>query len=104
MPVATIADSQRQLPLRQLAETIQIEQQPDETIAMVGFMKPSLVFYTQEPVLYTYNPAAKKLQATGQALVVGHPDEIATAIGVSQSGEVLQTAGTYQLARLTFKP
>ncbi|EKU98656.1 PMT family glycosyltransferase, 4-amino-4-deoxy-L-arabinose transferase [Leptolyngbya sp. PCC 7375] len=104
LPVAAIADSQRQLPLRQLAETIQTEQQPDETIAMVGFMKPSLVFYTQSPVLYTYNPDSEQLQATGQALVVGHPNEIATAISASQSGEILQTAGTYQLARVIFTP
>ncbi|MGD1951860.1 MAG: ArnT family glycosyltransferase [Leptolyngbyaceae cyanobacterium] len=104
LPVATIADSQRQLPLRQLAETIETVQQPDETIAMVGFMKPSLAFYTQQPVLYAYNPASEQLQAAGQALVVGHPDEIATAISVSQSGKILQTEGVYQLARLTFAP
>ncbi|MBE9065639.1 glycosyltransferase family 39 protein [Leptolyngbya cf. ectocarpi LEGE 11479] len=104
LPVAAIADAQRQLPLRQLAETIQTEQQPDETLAMVGFMKPSLVFYTRRPVLYVYNPDSEQLQATGQALVVGHPDEIATAISVSQSGEILQTQETYQLARLVFAP
>ncbi|MEM6256413.1 MAG: glycosyltransferase family 39 protein [Cyanobacteria bacterium P01_D01_bin.156] len=104
LPVAAIADSQRQLPLRQLAATVKAEQQPDETLAMVGFMKPSLVFYTQRPVLYVYNPDSETLQQTGQALVVGHPEEIATAITTSQSGEILQTAGTYQLARLTFTP
>lgn len=104
LPVAAIADSQRQLPLRQLAKTIQTEQQADETIAMVGFMKPSLVFYTQRPVLYVYNPDSDQLKATGQALVVGHPDEIATAMGVSQSGEILDSRETYQLARLVFSP
>ncbi|MEM7794164.1 MAG: glycosyltransferase family 39 protein [Cyanobacteria bacterium P01_C01_bin.118] len=100
LPVATIANNQRQLPLRQLAQTIR--QQPDETLAMVGFMKPSLVFYTQRPVLYVYNPDSEQLRTTGQALVVGHPDEILIAIGASQSGEILETAGTYQLARLVF--
>ena len=69
---------------------------------MVGFMKPSLVFYTQRPVLYVYNPESEQLQATGQALVVGHPDEIATTMNMGQTGEILQTAGTYQLARLSF--
>ncbi len=103
LPVAAIADSQRQLPLRQLAQTMLAEQQPDETLAMVGFMKPSLAFYTQRPVLYVYNPDSEQLQATGQALVVGHPEEVATAISVSQSGEILETVGTYQLARLVFK-
>lgn len=104
LPVAAIADSQRQLPLRQLAETIQAEQQPNETLAMVGFMKPSLVFYTQRPVLYVYNPDSETLQETNQALVVGHPEEIATAISTSQAGEILRTEGTYQLARLVFNP
>lgn len=104
LPMAAIADSQRQLPLREIARTIQAEQQPDETLAMVGFMKPSLVFYTQRPVLYVYNPDSEQLQTTGQALVVGHPEEIIKAISVSQSGEILQAEGTYQLARLIFNP
>ena len=103
LPVAAVADSQRQLPLRQLANTIRTEQQPGEALAMVGFMKPSLVFYTQRPVLYVYNPDSQQLRSTGQALVVGHPDEIATAISISRSGEILQTEETYQLARLLFE-
>ncbi|MEM6353808.1 MAG: glycosyltransferase family 39 protein, partial [Cyanobacteria bacterium P01_D01_bin.14] len=36
LPVAAVADSQRQLPLRQLASTIRTEQQPGEALAMVG--------------------------------------------------------------------
>ena len=102
LPIAQIADSQRQLPLRQLAQTIQAEQQPEETLAMVGFMKPSLAFVTQRPILYVYNPDSEQLKATGQVLVVGHPDEIETSISHSQSGKIIETAGTYQLARLIF--
>ncbi|MEO0870074.1 MAG: hypothetical protein AAFY17_16915, partial [Cyanobacteria bacterium J06642_11] len=60
--------------------------------------------YTQRPVLYTYNPDSDTLQQTGQALVIGHPEEIATTLAVSQSGEILQTEGTYQLARVVFNP
>ena len=102
LPIAQIADSQRQLPLRQLAQTIQAEQQPEETLAMVGFMKPSLAFVTQRPIMYVYNPDSEQLKATGQVLVVGHPDEIETSISHSQSGKIIETAGTYQLARLIF--
>lgn len=101
LPVAAIADSQRQLPLRQLAQTAVEQRQPDETLAMVGFMKPSLVFYTQQSVLYIYSPDSETLRAVGQALVVGHPEEIAQAAG-EQPKEILQTAGTYQLARIQF--
>ncbi|NEP60082.1 MAG: glycosyltransferase family 39 protein [Symploca sp. SIO2G7] len=104
LPVSAIADAQRQRPLRQLAKTIQVKQQADETLAMVGFMKPSLVFYTERPVLYIYNPDSETLQATGKALVVGHPEEIKTAMAASQSGAILQTEARYQLARLHFTP
>jgi 4-amino-4-deoxy-L-arabinose transferase-like glycosyltransferase len=50
IPAAVIVDGQRQLPLRQLADTIVEVQQPNEPIVMIGFSKPSLVFYTQRPI------------------------------------------------------
>ncbi|MBI4782161.1 MAG: glycosyltransferase family 39 protein [Oscillatoriophycideae cyanobacterium NC_groundwater_1537_Pr4_S-0.65um_50_18] len=52
MPAAMIMDSQRQLPLRQMAAAIVQVQQPTEPAVMIGFAKPSVVFYTQRPVLY----------------------------------------------------
>ncbi|MBW4660871.1 MAG: glycosyltransferase family 39 protein [Drouetiella hepatica Uher 2000/2452] len=52
MPATAIMDSQRQLPLRQMAVAIVQAQQPAEPAVMVGFAKPSMVFYTQRPITY----------------------------------------------------
>ncbi|ACB50888.1 unknown [Crocosphaera subtropica ATCC 51142] len=50
LPVAQIVDNQRQLPLRELSTTVKAERQPEERLAFLGFMRPTLVFYTQEVV------------------------------------------------------
>ncbi|MDJ0598803.1 MAG: glycosyltransferase family 39 protein [Crocosphaera sp.] len=50
LPVAKIVDNQRQLPLRELSTIVKIERQPNERLAFLGFMRPTLVFYTQEVV------------------------------------------------------
>jgi 4-amino-4-deoxy-L-arabinose transferase-like glycosyltransferase len=56
MPAVQIVDAQRQLPLRQLAATVVAVQQPGEEVVMVGFEKPSLVFYTQGAVYFKTDP------------------------------------------------
>ena len=50
LPVAKIVDNQRQLPLRELSTIVKTERQPEERLVFLGFMRPSLVFYTQEVV------------------------------------------------------
>ncbi|MGK7940676.1 MAG: ArnT family glycosyltransferase [Crocosphaera sp.] len=50
LPVAQIVDNQRQLPLRELSTIVKTERQPEERLAFLGFMRPTLVFYTQEVV------------------------------------------------------
>ncbi len=47
MPLFFLLDGQRQLPLRQIADTINQQRQPQEELVTIGFEKPSLVFYTQ---------------------------------------------------------
>jgi hypothetical protein len=49
MPASGIIDSERQLPLRQIAESVVQVEAPGEKLLMIanGFEKPSLVFYTQ---------------------------------------------------------
>ncbi|MEL4897763.1 ArnT family glycosyltransferase [Crocosphaera sp. Alani8] len=49
-PVAKIVDNQRQLPLRELSSVVKTERQQEERLAFLGFMRPTLVFYTQEVV------------------------------------------------------
>jgi 4-amino-4-deoxy-L-arabinose transferase-like glycosyltransferase len=52
MPATMLMDSQRQLPLRQMAAAIVQFQQPNEPAMMIGFEKPSLVFYAKRPIAY----------------------------------------------------
>jgi 4-amino-4-deoxy-L-arabinose transferase-like glycosyltransferase len=56
MPAAMLMDIERQLPLRQLSETIVQVQQPNEPIVMIGFGKPSIVFYAARQVKFIPDP------------------------------------------------
>ena len=52
IPMIGLGDRVRQLPIRDVAATVLNHQRPDEPIAMVGVMKPSLHFYTDQVVVY----------------------------------------------------
>ena len=54
VPMMVLGDRVRQLPVRQVADVIQRERDRDnpEPLAMVGAMKPSLHFYTDQVVVY----------------------------------------------------
>ena len=52
IPMIGLGDRVRQLPVRQAAATMLRVQKPSEPLAMVGAMKPSLHFYTQQVVVY----------------------------------------------------
>ncbi len=54
-PALFFLDDARQLPLRQLSQQIPELERPREEIIMIGFKKPSVVFYSQRPVQY-FNP------------------------------------------------
>ncbi len=51
-PIWTLADKLRQLPLRQAAQLMVESKKEYEPFAMVGAVKPSLHFYTDEMVIY----------------------------------------------------
>ncbi len=51
-PALYLMDSQRQLPLRELSALVIQNQKPGEELMMVGFKKPTVVFYTRRPVTY----------------------------------------------------
>ncbi|MEO0375021.1 MAG: glycosyltransferase family 39 protein, partial [Cyanobacteria bacterium P01_A01_bin.17] len=106
LPALQIMDSQRQLPLRQIAETIKREHRPGELTIQAGF-KPSLVFYTQMPISYLYKVRQIKAklqlawkQADASVLLVGYPQRIESLELNPQRLEVLQEAGAYQLVRV----
>ncbi|BAY13902.1 ArnT family glycosyltransferase [Calothrix sp. NIES-2098] len=59
MPALLVMDQQRQLPLRELSAAIVQVQQPNEELVMLGFKKPSVVFYSHKHV--TYLPSAQEV-------------------------------------------
>jgi 4-amino-4-deoxy-L-arabinose transferase-like glycosyltransferase len=104
LPAYQLADQIRQQPLRSIAALTLAVQQPGEPIYMVGFMKPSLVFYTQRLVTYIYEPdemaQALAEASAGTALLVGTPAEIDQVDWPADQQESLLTEGTYALVRL----
>jgi 4-amino-4-deoxy-L-arabinose transferase-like glycosyltransferase len=52
MPASVLVDRVRQLPLRELSAIVTEVRQPGEELMMIGFEKPSIVFYTQQPVKF----------------------------------------------------
>lgn len=105
LPAYRLADQVRQLPLRHIAEVAVTEQRTGETLYMTGFMKPSLVFYTQQPVQYV--EAIDELRqhlkdaTTSSALVVGKRDELRSLNWPASQQTTLLDAETYQLVRIT---
>ena len=108
MPAFFLVDEQRQLPLRQISETIVEIHRPQEPIVMLGFKKPSVVFYTQKPVKYFYPPeeagqyARRMLRRpdTNSVLIVGEQAKmIGTGFAPDQM-EIMETLTPYQLVRI----
>lgn len=117
LPTMTVLDNQRQLPLRQLAETIVQVQKPQETVLMVGYRKPSLVFYTHRSITYVGAPSnlskhlnelapqlAKPTSAIHSLLVLGRVRKIEEGGLTTADYQTLAETGVYRLGRLTFPP
>lgn len=113
MPAAMLMDSQRQLPLRQIAATIVQVQQPGEPAVMVGFAKPSMVFYTQRPMIYMeelenvprrLKRLAKQDSVPPSILVLGRARKLKEAGLLEASNryryQTISESGVYQLLRL----
>jgi 4-amino-4-deoxy-L-arabinose transferase-like glycosyltransferase len=109
MPAYFILDQQRQLHLRQISQTILDIQQPNEPIVMVDFKKPSLVFYTQQPVEYIYGPASAGQFARTQlarpevpsVLIVGRATKMDDTGLPPEQLQMIHTTDPYQLMRVT---
>lgn len=108
MPAMILVDSQRQLPLRQLSQVVQQIVQPDERVVMVGYAKPSVVFYTQHRVVFEddgekvskyLRRRAKKGDAPS-ALILGDRGDIKD-IGLKPNQfQPIAEAGPYELIRI----
>lgn len=93
LPVSSLVDIERQLPLRQLAFSAVQVQKPKEELIMLskGFAKPSLVFYTQQHVTFL-------LKATDAI------PYIQQSLNRSDSNSVLLISSTKMLGRSGLTP
>jgi hypothetical protein len=111
MPAAGIIDAERQLPLRQIAQSVVQVEAPGEKLVMIadGFEKPSLVFYIQRPVTFFHKPS-KALDYIQKADKKSSPESvllIATGKSLKKTGlapnqyQEITKAGIYQLVRIS---
>ncbi|MGH7998242.1 MAG: ArnT family glycosyltransferase [Brasilonema sp.] len=111
-PCLFLIDQERQLPLRELSAIAVQAQKPSEKLVMVGFKKPTVVFYTHRNVTYVkmssaaeeyiQDQAAKKAQPPS-VLVLAQPKKFPEMGLNSTDYENLGTSGAYQLIRVPFK-
>src|SRR4028119_1916183 len=106
-PAYKVVDINRQLPLRQLAQVAVQQKLPGEELLMVGFWKPSLVFYTQGRV--TYYRAVRgaidyikesKNPTSPSILVLGYPEKFVQLGLQPNQYQLVDSRGAYQLARV----
>lgn len=110
-PALYLMDSQRQLPLRQLSALAVQNIKPGEELMMVGFKKPTVVFYTQRPVNYIkHNQAAGEYiqkqaiqkSSAGSILVIAQPKKFPRMGLEASEYQDLGSKGAYQLIRVPF--
>ena len=106
-PAYKVVDINRQLPLRQLAQVAVQQKLPGEELLMVGFWKPSLVFYTQGPVTYYRSVRGaidyikeSKNPTSPSILVLGYPDKFVQLGLQPNQYQLVDSRGAYQLARI----
>lgn len=103
-PTTSLIDTERQLPLRQLSALITQVQQPNEELMMVGFIRPSVVFYTQKTVNFFSKPksAFKYLQKEkpNSALLLIESRKLEKMNLQPSQYQILATSGAYQVLRL----
>ncbi len=112
MPTLLIFNAERQQPVREIAAVVKEIRQPEEEIVMVAFEKPSLVFYSQQPVTFfrrstdalNYLKAkGKKLGTPTSVLIVGWPNKL-NGMGLrSPHYKAFYEITPYQLVRVNLE-
>ena len=109
MPAYFLLDQVRQMPLRELSAIARAAEPPGEDLIMIGFKKPSVVFYTQRPV--TYIRPTKEAVAHIEKLAARNTQPFSVLILIQQKKlqnlglqppqyQNLGKAGAYQLIRV----
>jgi 4-amino-4-deoxy-L-arabinose transferase-like glycosyltransferase len=111
-PASFFIDRERQLPLRELSAVILEAKQPNEELIMLGFKKPSVVFYShihvnylrfsQEATQHIQNQAAKGLQPPSLLLLAEQKKFLQMDLQPDDYKN-LSTKGAYNLVRVPFK-
>lgn len=109
-PASFLLDSQRQLPLRQISQVIVQVKKPEEELLMIGFEKPSIVFYSHQPVNYfrRTSTAIEYIKASfvkqpqqPSVLILTYPDRLIDLGLKSNQYEAIDVSGTYKLIRVS---
>lgn len=108
-PTYSLLDQHRQQPLRNLSQTVVQQRKLGEELIMIGFKKPSLVFYTQnqvkyhakprDTIAYIHNPLVQK-SPTQTLLILAHPQELIDLGLKPDQYQIINQAGAYQLIRV----
>jgi 4-amino-4-deoxy-L-arabinose transferase-like glycosyltransferase len=104
-PTYLLIDQARQMPLRELAAIEREVRQPSEELLMVGYEKPSLVFYTQHPVKFfkqTSSAIAYLEKTSSSVLILSRPEKLEKIILKADKSESLAKQGAYQLIRVRY--
>ncbi len=108
-PAFALVDQVRQLPLREIATVINNQVKPGERVMMIGFKKPSLVFYSKHPVGYFWSldqAEAKEYlkeiptDAPTTILLLGQPLEISQTGLKKEDYQVITQLDPYRLVRV----
>jgi 4-amino-4-deoxy-L-arabinose transferase-like glycosyltransferase len=111
LPSVALVDAQRQLPLRNIANTILQVRQPEERLMMVGYTKPSLVFYTQRPFTFVAKhdavlPTLQKLKRNKKrrsVLLVVRTRKLGDTHLTPDQYQLISEAGVFKLLRIPLK-
>lgn len=111
-PAAAIYDQQRQAPLRELSTIAAQKALPNEQLIMLGDTKPSVVFYSQKPVVYLW-AAQQVLPHLGvtmrtelgrtSAMILSMRDQLQKTGLKARNWEVLGRSGPYRLVRVSLQ-
>lgn len=104
-PALFINDRERQLPLRELAKAAVTNQQPNEEVVMVGFLKPTFVFYSQLSITHIKSGSQAgdyvktAVAKSPSVLILAQPEKL-TEMGLTSTDyTVIQEKGVYKLVR-----
>ncbi|MBE9005249.1 glycosyltransferase family 39 protein [Fortiea sp. LEGE XX443] len=112
MPAMFLMDQERQLPLKELAAVVAQVKQPNEELLMVGFKKPSVVFYshkqvnfiklTTDALVYIQNQTNIPVKPSSLLVLAEHRNLVKMDLPPDNYVN-LASKGAYQLIRISFK-